>query len=36
MARKIRNARLESRTARLRLPVQKKPFSGPALARGIT
>ena len=35
MARKIRDAKLESRTARLRLPVQKKPFTGPALARGI-
>ena len=31
----IRDAKLESRTARLRLPVQKKPFTGPALARGI-
>ena len=35
MARKIRDARLESRSARLRLPVRKKPYTGPALARGI-
>jgi integrase len=35
MARKTRDARLESRTARLRLPVQKKPFTGPALSRGL-
>ena len=35
MARKTRHGRLESRTARLRLPVQKKPFTGPALARGL-
>ena len=35
MARKIRDARLESRSARLRLPVRKKPYTGPAVARGI-
>ena len=35
MARKIRDAKLESRSARLRLPVRKKPYTGPALARGI-
>jgi integrase len=35
MARKIRDSRLESRSARLRLPIQKKTYSGPALARGI-
>jgi integrase len=35
MARKIRDSRLESRSARLRLPVQKKPYTGPTLARGI-
>src|ERR1700738_5743089 len=35
MARKIRDSRLESRSARLRLPVQKKPYTGPSLARGI-
>ena len=36
MARKIRDTRLESRTARLRLPMRKKPYTGPSLARGIT
>ena len=35
MPRKIRDAKLESRSARLRLPIRKKPYSGPALARGI-
>jgi hypothetical protein len=35
MARKIRDSRLESRTARLRLPIRKKPYTGPALARGV-
>jgi integrase len=35
MARKIRDAKLESRSARLRLPVRKKPYTGPTLARGI-
>jgi integrase len=35
MARKIRDAKLESRSARLRLPIRKKPYTGPALARGI-
>ena len=35
MPRKIRDAKLESRSARLRLPIRKKPHSGPALARGI-
>src|SRR6202022_2504407 len=35
MARKIRDARLKSRSARLRLPVRKKPYTGPAVARGI-
>ena len=35
MARKIRDATLESRSARLRLPIRKKPYTGPALARGI-
>jgi integrase len=35
MARKTRDARLESRSARLRLLVQKKPYTGPGLARGI-
>jgi integrase len=35
MARKTQDARLASRTARLRLPVSKQPYNGPALARGI-
>src|SRR6516165_10255474 len=35
MARKVRDSKLESRSARLRLPVQLKPYTGPALARGI-
>ena len=35
MARKTRDARLESRSARLRLPVAKKPYTGPALSRGL-
>jgi integrase len=35
MARKIRDAKLESRSARLRLPTRKKPYTGPSLARGI-
>ena len=35
MARKVRDAKLESRSARLRLPIRKKPYTGPSLARGI-
>jgi integrase len=35
MARKIRDAKLESRSARLRLAIRKKPYTGPVLARGI-
>jgi integrase len=35
MARKIRDSKLESRSTRLRLPIRKKPYTGPALARGI-
>ena len=35
MPRKIRDAKLESRSARLRLPIRKKPYTGPSLARGI-
>ena len=35
MARKVRHSRLESRSARLRLPVQWKPYTGPTLARGV-
>jgi integrase len=30
-----RSSKLESATARLRLPVRKKPYAGPSLARGI-
>ena len=36
MARKIRNSALESRSARLKLEIQRKPYSGPTLARGIS
>jgi len=35
MARRVRDARLETRSARLRLAVRKKPFAGPQLARGV-
>jgi hypothetical protein len=35
MARKVRNSLLESRTARLRLDVRRKPYSGSSLGRGI-
>ena len=35
MARRIRDASLETRSARLRLPVRKKPYPGPLLGRGI-
>jgi hypothetical protein len=35
MPRKIRDARLESRTARLRLPISKQAYTGPTLARGL-
>jgi hypothetical protein len=36
MARKIRYSRLESRTARLKLPIRKKPHSGVSLAPGVS
>jgi integrase len=36
MARKIRHSRLESRTARLKLPIRKKPHSGVSLAPGVS
>jgi integrase len=36
MARKIRDSKLESRSARLKLPIRQKPFTGPTLARGIS
>jgi integrase len=35
MARKVRDSRLESRSARLRLAIRKKPYTGPSVARGI-
>jgi integrase len=35
MARKLRHAALESRSARLKLALRLKPYSGPSLARGI-
>ena len=35
MARKHRIQQLESRTARLKLAVRRKPYSGPSLARGV-
>jgi integrase len=34
MARRVRNSRLESRSARLRLAIRNKPYHGPSLARG--
>jgi integrase len=36
MARKVRNSSLESRSARLKLEIQRKPYSGATLARGIS
>jgi hypothetical protein len=36
MARKVRHSRLESRTGRLKLTIQPKPHTGPALADGVT
>jgi integrase len=35
MARKLRHSALESRSARLKLPLRLKPHTGPTLARGI-
>jgi integrase len=35
VARKVRHSSLESRTARLKLAVRRKPYNGPALARGV-
>jgi integrase len=35
MARKVSFSALESRSARLRLKIRRRPFSGPSLARGI-
>ncbi len=36
MARKVRHSTLESRSARLKLAVRRKPYSGPSLARGVS
>jgi integrase len=36
MARKVRNGTLESRSARLKLKIERKPHPGPSLARGIS
>ena len=36
MARKVSFSALESRSARLRLKVRRRPYSGPSLARGIS
>jgi integrase len=36
MARKIRDSALESRSARLRLQIRRRPYAGPSLARGIS
>jgi integrase len=36
MARKVSFSALESRSARLRLKVRRKPYAGPTLARGIS
>ena len=35
MARKLRHSSLESRTSRLKLVVNRKPYPGPKLARGV-
>src|SRR5262252_4613932 len=35
MARKVRHSALESRSARLRLQIRRRPYAGPSLARGI-
>ena len=35
MARKVRHSCLEARTARLKLVIRRKPYNGPALARGV-
>src|SRR5215470_6455582 len=36
MARKVRNSLLESRSARLKLAVRRKPYTGSSLGRGMT
>ena len=35
MARKVRHAKLDTRSARSKLPVRRKPYNGPSLARGV-
>ena len=35
MARKVRHSALESRSARLKLKIRRKPYTGPSLARGV-
>ena len=35
MARAVRHSSLETRTARLKLAVRRKPYPGPKLGRGI-
>ncbi len=35
MARKVRHSSLETRTARLKLAVRRKPYNGSSLARGV-
>ena len=36
MARRVRHSELESRSARLRLQIRRRPYNGPSLARGIS
>src|ERR1700739_4972451 len=36
MARKVSFSALESRSARLRLRIRRRPYSGPSLSRGIS
>jgi integrase len=35
MARKVRHSALESRSARLKLKIRRKPYPGPSLGRGV-
>jgi integrase len=35
MARRVRHSGLETRTARLKLAIRRKPYGGPSLARGV-
>ena len=35
MARKVRDGKLESRSARLKLKIRQKPYTGPSLERGV-